>query len=147
MVVEGISREEFEQAYARRSGVALEWLLQHRHAVPCDCGDELCEGWAMVPLEWADWRGRRHAPTLRPCGRCDQPVMWAQLSSGRPTALDPDPIESLEAPGWVIESRNPDGSGARRARYVVRGERAGEPRYVGHWETCPGPWRATGGRV
>lgn len=43
-----MSAEEFEAAYAERSGVTVEQLHEAgRHAEPCDCGDDLCEGWAM----------------------------------------------------------------------------------------------------
>jgi hypothetical protein len=43
-----LTAEEFEAAYAARSGVTVEWLHAHgRYAEPCDCGDEVCEGWAM----------------------------------------------------------------------------------------------------
>ena len=46
---EAITREEFEQAYAARSGVTVQWLRsQGLEAGPCDCGDEICEGWQMA---------------------------------------------------------------------------------------------------
>lgn len=44
--------EEFEQAYADRSGVTVEWLRQHRTVRRCQCGDESCDGWAMVSIEF-----------------------------------------------------------------------------------------------
>lgn len=31
--------------------------LAYRNVVPCHCDDQLCEGWAVVPLGWTDWRG------------------------------------------------------------------------------------------
>lgn len=44
-----ITRKQFEEAYASRSGVTVKWLKQHgREARPCDCGDEMCEGWQMA---------------------------------------------------------------------------------------------------
>lgn len=52
-----MSRDEFMIAYARRSGVSVDWLRERRHAVRCDCGEDGCEGWAMVPLDWTNHRG------------------------------------------------------------------------------------------
>ena len=58
------TKHEFEQAYAQRSGVTVEWLHEHsRVAVSCDCGHDECGGWAMahteptdkvLPVDWAD---------------------------------------------------------------------------------------------
>lgn len=46
--------DEFEQQYAARSGVTIQWLHDnHLHAMPCDCGETVCEGWAM------DWERRQ----------------------------------------------------------------------------------------
>ena len=43
------TKEEFEQGYAERSGVTVEWLHAHdQQAVPCDCGEPGCLGWQMV---------------------------------------------------------------------------------------------------
>jgi hypothetical protein len=43
-----ITAEEFEAAYAARSGVTVEFLHEHgRRAVRCTCGEPDCEGWAM----------------------------------------------------------------------------------------------------
>lgn len=45
-------RIAFEEAYAQRSGVSLELLHAHgRFAIPCNCGDELCEGWQMGHID------------------------------------------------------------------------------------------------
>lgn len=41
--------DEFEAAYAERSGVTVEWLIDNGYyAKPCHCGDEFCEGWQMM---------------------------------------------------------------------------------------------------
>ena len=43
-----LTAAEFEAEYARRSNVTvktLHWL--GRFAEPCDCGEEICEGWAL----------------------------------------------------------------------------------------------------
>jgi hypothetical protein len=42
------NRDEFEAQYAARSGVTVAWLHAHgRYAEPCDCGADMCQGWAM----------------------------------------------------------------------------------------------------
>jgi hypothetical protein len=44
-----ISREEFEKQYAARSGITVEELRELGLVVlPCDCGAENCQGWAVV---------------------------------------------------------------------------------------------------
>lgn len=41
--------DQFEAAYAERSGVTVEWLHEHgRHAKPCHCSEDECEGWQMA---------------------------------------------------------------------------------------------------
>lgn len=41
-------KDEFEKGYAERSGITVEDLHKHgQEAVPCDCGEESCRGWAM----------------------------------------------------------------------------------------------------
>ena len=43
-----MTAEEWEAAYAERSGVTVEFLHSWgRFAERCDCGDAECEGWAM----------------------------------------------------------------------------------------------------
>jgi hypothetical protein len=57
-----VTREEFIEAYCRRSDVQWEWLSQYRDAVPCTCGEQYCEGWAMVPKGSSDQpEGKRDA--------------------------------------------------------------------------------------
>ena len=46
-----VTAEEFERAYADRSQVSVEWLRRYRVVMRCACGDSLCKGWAMVPIE------------------------------------------------------------------------------------------------
>jgi len=37
-----MNKEEFEQGYAARSGVTVEWLQEHHlQAYPCDCGEKV----------------------------------------------------------------------------------------------------------
>ena len=44
-----MTKEEFEEDYAKRSGVTVEWLHEHNMAgAPCTCDESGCEGWAMV---------------------------------------------------------------------------------------------------
>lgn len=43
-----MTADEFEAAYAARSGVTVPFLHDWgRYADRCDCGDERCEGWQM----------------------------------------------------------------------------------------------------
>jgi hypothetical protein len=54
-----VSRTEFVRRYANRSNLPDEWaelgLIEfagHKLiALPCGCGEEGCEGWAMVSAE------------------------------------------------------------------------------------------------
>lgn len=43
-----ITQDEFERAYAERSGMTIDefraWLI----GLPCACGEETCEGWFAV---------------------------------------------------------------------------------------------------
>lgn len=49
-----MTRDEFERAYAERSGVTVEWLHDHdRHAYPCICGGSDCGGWQMLSRQAA----------------------------------------------------------------------------------------------
>ncbi|MRH86024.1 hypothetical protein GFY24_00840 [Nocardia sp. SYP-A9097] len=46
------SADEFERAYAARSGITVAALRAHGRIVrPCECGDVLCEGWQSVRAE------------------------------------------------------------------------------------------------
>jgi hypothetical protein len=44
-------KEAFIRRYCERSGITWEFLSKRRVVVPCDCGDPICEGWAMVPRD------------------------------------------------------------------------------------------------
>lgn len=43
-------RDEFEKAYCERSKITVEKYRQSHVALPCNCGDDGCEGWASVSL-------------------------------------------------------------------------------------------------
>lgn len=44
-----MTASEFEEAYARESGMSVEQLRERgRIVVPCECGDDLCIGWSSV---------------------------------------------------------------------------------------------------
>lgn len=48
-----ITKEEFLRKYAERSGKTPEEMLRMRTErgyviAPCDCGEEICEGWGWV---------------------------------------------------------------------------------------------------
>lgn len=56
-----MNRDEFEQAYAERSGITVEFLHEHgRYAIPCACATLGCDGWQMLhtkdPLDEIDMR-------------------------------------------------------------------------------------------
>lgn len=43
-----LSKEEFEQTYAEKSGVTVKWLHDRgQFGVPCDCRETGCRGWQM----------------------------------------------------------------------------------------------------
>ena len=43
-----VTLSAFEQQYAERSGVTVEWLHAHdQFGAPCDCEDPSCSGWQM----------------------------------------------------------------------------------------------------
>lgn len=43
-----MTKDEFISGYCKRSGLTWDWLSKHEVALPCACGEESCEGWAMV---------------------------------------------------------------------------------------------------
>ena len=58
-----MTKEQFEAGYAKRSGTTMDYLTSlGLGAVPCDCGEEICEGWGMVNLkqhaEMQEWEKR-----------------------------------------------------------------------------------------
>lgn len=54
-----MTKDEFIAAYCARSGVHWDDIKEHREAVPCDCGEDICQGWQMVPRD-APQAGERH---------------------------------------------------------------------------------------
>lgn len=47
-----LTQQQFEDGYAARSGVTVDWLSRHgREARPCDCGSYDCEGWQMAYVQ------------------------------------------------------------------------------------------------
>ncbi len=57
-----MTKDEFIEAYCKRSGVTWEQLSKKQEALPCACGDESCVGWAMVSLDLVDDHMRLYAP-------------------------------------------------------------------------------------
>lgn len=43
-----ITKDEFITQYCERSRIPWDELSKFFVALPCACGDETCEGWAMV---------------------------------------------------------------------------------------------------
>jgi hypothetical protein len=49
-----LTADEFEQAYATRSGLTVEQLRALGRVVrPCNCGDDSCQGWQSMTPERA----------------------------------------------------------------------------------------------
>lgn len=47
-----MTADEFERAYAERSGTTVEQLRAlGRIVAPCDCGEDMCEGWQSTTVE------------------------------------------------------------------------------------------------
>ena len=47
--------DEFEEAYAQRSLKTVEYLhMAGEFAYPCNCGEEECDGWAMLNADLAE---------------------------------------------------------------------------------------------
>lgn len=42
-----MTKQEFEKQYAQNSGETVEGIREFYKAVPCNCGDDICEGWQM----------------------------------------------------------------------------------------------------
>lgn len=42
------SKDKFIEDYCYRSHTTWDVLKDFMEAIPCDCGDDLCEGWQMV---------------------------------------------------------------------------------------------------
>lgn len=45
-----VSKQAFELGYAERSNLTLEEFRRWLIALPCECGEEDCEGWQAVSL-------------------------------------------------------------------------------------------------
>jgi hypothetical protein len=60
-----MTREEFEAAYAQRSGITVEALRAIGRVVrPCSCGADECEGWQSVRVDPRDtWPKGSEFPT------------------------------------------------------------------------------------
>ena len=43
-----MTREEFIAGYISRGNVTREWFDKHYIALPCECEEACCEGWAAV---------------------------------------------------------------------------------------------------
>jgi hypothetical protein len=44
-----MTKQEFIDGYCARTNIPWERLSLRRVALPCGCGEEGCEGWAMIP--------------------------------------------------------------------------------------------------
>ena len=65
-----VSRTEFIEGYAKRSGISAEWAPLGfievggavRIALPCGCEEEKCKGWAMVSADSVSSHLELYAP-------------------------------------------------------------------------------------
>jgi hypothetical protein len=48
-----VTADDFERAYAERSGISVEELRRYRTVRPCDCEEEGCDGWQSISHERA----------------------------------------------------------------------------------------------
>lgn len=46
-----MTKEQFIETYCQRSNISWDVLSKTKVVLPCACGDEICEGWVMLPNE------------------------------------------------------------------------------------------------
>jgi len=46
-----ISYKEFEQNYIERSRISKEEYYKYKITLPCDCGEDGCQGWAAISVQ------------------------------------------------------------------------------------------------
>ena len=61
-----ISKAEFELGYISRSGITPEVYHKNFVTLPCECGADVCEGWAAIhnTQEMIDLQNELYAPKL-----------------------------------------------------------------------------------
>lgn len=62
-----MTADEFERAYAARSGVTVDELREYRTVRPCACGEDGCEGWQSISHERAAEWDAANMPTAIRC--------------------------------------------------------------------------------
>src|SRR5436190_12024675 len=108
-----MTADEFEAAYAERSGVTVEWLrARGRVVVPCACGDDSCEGWASVAADAAEDYQRSYGPANERAatvtGYADQAAQFIaeaerHAALGLPTLPDdPAAAAAMRAAGYEV---------------------------------------------
>lgn len=68
-----MTREEFITRYLERSKLSSDCRTENgfsagghiRYAVPCDCRDDTCEGWAMISDEGMEHHLKFNAPNRK----------------------------------------------------------------------------------
>lgn len=43
-----MTRADFIKGYAERSGISVDQFNRYMCALPCDCGEAICQGWQAV---------------------------------------------------------------------------------------------------
>lgn len=57
---EAVEAAAFLERWASRSGRTVEQVLERRVVATCSCGEDICEGWQVVPEDvLLPWRGER----------------------------------------------------------------------------------------
>jgi hypothetical protein len=56
-----MTKEEFIEGHCQRSNITREQYDEHLVAIPCDCGEDLCEGWASHS-RWKDMKLEEEKP-------------------------------------------------------------------------------------
>lgn len=60
---EKITRAEFERGYAERSRLSFDEFHRYLKALPCDCGEEDCEGWQAISMR--TWKAEQRETSRR----------------------------------------------------------------------------------
>ena len=64
------------------------------------------------------------------CRSCGEPILWAEMPSGRMCPFDVEPTPAGE---WAIDDTTPTPTAAR----IVKSTGSGEDGFTSHFSTCP----------
>jgi len=43
-----MTKQEFIDGYCKRSNISWDELKETQVVLPCNCGEDVCDGWAMI---------------------------------------------------------------------------------------------------